>query len=86
MGVSAGGLAGVACGAPATLGDNLAFLGVRVPLGWGHVPPLFENAPPNVPPHTPGFMHTYADACALVKAHFHREKEKSRKLVEAVGL
>jgi hypothetical protein len=58
-------------------------------VAWGtkpNVPPHSENAPPNVPPRTPGFRHTSAHVCALVKATPHRGKEKGRKLAEATGL
>ena len=52
----------------------------------GHVPPLFENEPLNVPPHAPGFRHTSAHVRALVKATSHRGKEKGRTVVEPCGL
>ena len=52
----------------------------------GDVPPVSGKIPPFVPPRTPGFRHTSAHVRALVKATFHREKEKGRKLVEATGL
>ncbi len=52
----------------------------------GHVPPPLEKVPPNVPPHTPGFRHTPAHVCALVRPLPQREKEKGRTFWELCGL
>lgn len=75
------------CGVPRRGIYSGAPLPMAAPWGYrGHVPPLFQNAPPNVPPRTPGFRHTSAHLYALVKAASHRGKEKGRTVMEPYGL
>src|SRR5690606_15266193 len=79
--------AGTACRSPEFASPRTPLLGhLAGGIAPINVPPIWSFVPPNVPPHTPGFLHPSAHIRALVKATSHRGKEKGRTVMEPYGL